>query len=307
MTQSRFLAAVILAVSLIVASPASAQVSVFDITAPATITDLYQPFTITYRLGGSSYMASANVYFYLATTSTTVTQRVQLGGTQIYLGSGTGLHYPPSGKLTHQFYPGNLQEAARAQFNAIMAACEPQTWYIQAEVDYSLPKGDDTLIGTSKQPDFYFTAGTLSPSTIQPGGTTSFSFDLFTRCPAAYPSTVGVFLADANYQLLSYIGGVSIGAGAGTFSLPPTSITFSPYIAPGSYNLVLIADVDEFIAESNEDNNGGAFALNIVPYALTAFDRHESPLTPDVPVPAEAASMRNTTGFDMADGYVQKF
>ncbi|MBN8232168.1 hypothetical protein JYK02_32095 [Corallococcus macrosporus] len=298
--------AAVLAVSLFAARPASAQVHINTITAPNTITDPLAPFTITYTLFGSSYMASANVSFYLATTSTQSSGRVLLASSQIYLGSGSGLHYPPSGPQTRQFYPASFQAAARSQFNAIMAACQPQTWYIQAEVDYTNTRGDDTLIGTYKQPDFYFTAGTLSPSTIQPGGTTSFSFDLYTRCPAASPSTVGVFLADANQQPLSYIGGISIGAGAGTFSLPPTSITFSPSIPPGPYSLVLIADVNEGIAESNEDNNGGAFALDIVPYAMAAFDRDESPLTLEVPIPTEAASMRNAPGGNLADNYVQK-
>jgi hypothetical protein len=307
MTKPKFLTAIVLAVSIFSASPVWAQVYINTITAPAAIPDPNTYFTVTYTLGGSSYMASANVYFYLATTPTSLSGRVMLGWTQVYLGSGVGLHYPPSGPRTMSFSRSSVPEAARAQLDAIAAACQPQTWYIQAEVDYTQTRGDDTVIGTAKQPDFYFTAGTLSPSTIQPGGSTSFSFDLFTRCPATYPSTVGVFLADANYQLLSYIGGVSISAGAGTFSLPPTAITFSPYIPPGPYNIVLIADVDGYVAESNEDNNGGAFALNIVPSTWAAFGGNESPLTPDVPISAEAVPMRNAPGFHAADDYVQKF
>jgi hypothetical protein len=150
-----------------------------------------------------------------------------------------------------------------------------------------------TLIGTTKLPDFVFTGGTESPTTIRPGGTTNISFDLLNRCPAPAPSRVGIFLADANLNLLAFIGAVGISSGAGTSSLPPTPITFSTSIAPGNYHIVLIADVDAVVAESNENNNVGVFALTIAASLVSAV-RHIEELTQDVSLPDDDAIVTQT-------------
>jgi hypothetical protein len=310
MTKSRAVTAILLAVSFFAASPALADVQVLSVTAPATITDPNSIFTINYTLGGSKISASAQVYYYLATTATGTASsgRVLLRSSQILLSSGGGgIYRPPSGTQTASFSRATVQSGAQAQLDYIMTACQPQTWYIQVQVDFAAPGGDDTLIGTTRLPDFYFTAGTLSPTTVQPGGSTSFSFSLYTKCPANSASSVGVYLADANYNLLSYIGGLSISPGSGTYSSSPTTITLSPSIAPGSYNLVLISDDTGVIAESNENNNAGAFAFTVAPSTLTAFGQDESPLLTNVPAPAEAASIRDDSGATAADDYVQKF
>jgi hypothetical protein len=183
-----------------------------------------------------------------------------------------------------------MQPNAVTLLENITAACQAQTWYILGQVDGTPVKSAPSLLGSSKPPDFYFTGGTLSPSTIQPGGSTNISFSLYTKCPANTSSTVGIFLADANYQLLSYIGGIPISAGAGTYNLPPTAITFSPSIVPGTYRIVLISDVDGVIAESNENNNSGAFTLNISTGALAATESDTDKMELEVAVPAEAAA-----------------
>ncbi|NMO17904.1 hypothetical protein HPC49_16090 [Pyxidicoccus fallax] len=308
MTKSRGLAAALLVASLFAASPVWAQVQVFTFSAPTTIPNPYSTFTVQYTLGGSKlYQATAQLRFYLSTTRNGTTSRVLMDSRQILLRAGAnGLYLPPIGTQTASFMLATVQPDAQTVLAGIAQRCAPETWYLQAEVDFTTVQGDDTVIGTTKPADFYFTGGTLSPTTIQPGGTTNFSFTLATQCPATAPSTVGVFLADANYQLLSYIGGVSIGTGSGTFSLPPTPITFSPTIAPGAYNIVLLADVDGVIAESNENNNAGAFALDIVPSALAAARGEAGPLTLDVPVPAEAASLPDGSQASMPDNDSQK-
>ncbi|MFP2905839.1 hypothetical protein ACLESD_12430 [Pyxidicoccus sp. 3LFB2] len=309
MTPSKSLTATLLALSLFAASPAWAQVQMLNLTGPTTITNPYSTFTVSYTLTGSKYfVANAQVRFYLATTRTGTTNRVLMDSRQILLRAGSnGLYLPPIGTQTASFMRATVQPAAQSLLDAIAAACQPETWYIQGEVDFTAVQGDDSLIGTTKAPDFYFTGGTLSPTVIQPGGTTYFSFDLTTQCPATSPSTVGVFLADANYQLLGYLGGIAIGTGAGTFSLPPTPLTFSSSIAPGAYNLVLISDVDGVIVESNENNNAGAFALDIVPSAFAAAGSKASPLTTDLATPSDASSLREARGFGSLEGSVQKF
>lgn len=284
-----------LLLSLFAASSAWAQAQVFSVSVPTTIANPLGGFTINYTLGGSKYgvgAASAELRFYLSATPDGSSGVWLLSSGQILLnGSGLGPYYPPSGTQSRFVSQANMQASTVAKLQSIVAACQPQSWYILGQLDATAVRYTQSTLGTTKLPDFYFTAGTLSPSVITPGGSADISFDVFTQCPSASPSTVGIYLADASYNLLSYIGGVSVGAGSGTFSLPPTTITFSSSIPTGSYNIVLFADDEWVVAESNENNNAGAFALEVVaPSARRASDGAASELEREA-VPADAASL----------------
>ncbi|WP_075009730.1 hypothetical protein [Stigmatella aurantiaca] len=297
--------------SLLAAGSASAQASVNSLTVPSTITDPLAGFTINYSLGGSKWgvgAASAELRFYLSASPNGSTGVATIEQRQILLrGSGWGPYYPPSG--TQSLYVSRLTMPANtvALLESISAACAPQTWYILAELDWTGYQNRPALLGTTKQPDLYFSGGTISPAAIQPGGTTNISFDVTTRCPTSYGSSVGIYLADANDQLLSFIGAVSIGSGAGTWSLPPTGITFSPYIATGTYNIVLLADMDGHVAESNENNNAGAFQLNINWNAMAAAGREEGKLEPELQPPFESEAALYNLESRAPDNYVQAF
>ncbi|WP_223645047.1 CARDB domain-containing protein [Corallococcus sp. EGB] len=285
-------------------TPAQAAIGVTTVTAPATIPNPNSIFTVTYALNGSSTLASAQMRFYLATSPQGTSNRVLMSSQQILLGrAGTGLYLPPAGTQSASFSRATVQAAAQTVLDQAAAACAPQLYYIQVEADLSSRWGDDTLIGTTKLPDFYFTAGTLTPSTITPGGTVTFTADLFTACPVNAPSTIGVFLADANFNLLSYIGGISVGTGAGTFSVAPTAITFSTAIEPGTYYLVLVADVDGVIAESNENNNQGAFTLQVVASQPLTVRDSASALESDLPGPVRADIEQYAPTIGFVDGY----
>ncbi|RKH14787.1 hypothetical protein D7V97_02065 [Corallococcus sp. CA053C] len=308
MTKLKQLLVAVFALTFIAAAPAQAAIGVTTVTAPATIPNPYSIFTINYGLNGSSPLASAQLRFYLAATRQGTSNRVLMRSTQILLGrAGTGLYLPPTGTQSASFSYATVQASAQAVLDAATTACVPQSFYIQVEADSGTPWGDDTLIGTTKLPDFFFTAGTLTPATITPGGTVTFTADLYTACPVNAPSTLGVFLADANYNLLSYIGGISVGAGTGTFPVAPTAITFSSAIAPGSYYLVLAADVDAVIAESNENNNTGAFSLQVVASQLLAVQGSASALDSDLPGPVRANIEQDAPSMGFVDGYVQAF
>ncbi|WP_434300547.1 hypothetical protein [Corallococcus exiguus] len=284
--------------------PAQAAIGVTTVTAPTTVTNPYSIFTINYGLNGSSPLASAQIRFYLATTPQGTSNRVLMSSQQILLGrAGTGLYLPPAGLLSASFSYATVQAGAQSVLAAAANACAPQSYYIQVEADFGLPWGDDTLIGTTKLPDFYFTAGTLTPATITPGGTASFTTDLYTACPVNAPSTIGVFLTDASYNVLSYIGGIGVGTGAGTFSVPSTALTFSPAIAPGTYYLVLVADVDSVIAESNENNNQGAFTLQVVASQPLTVQGSASALDSDLPGPVREHIEQYAPTIGFVDGY----
>ncbi len=286
-----------LLLSLLVANSAWAQVQMYTISVPDSLPDPLSGFTVNYTMGGSKYgvgAASAELEFYLSASPDGSTGVWLLSAYQISLnGSGLGPYTPPTGTQSTYISRFSMPQNTVAKLESIADACQPQVWYILGRVDYTPVRSDQSTMGTVKLPDFYFMAGTMSPAAIEPGGSTAISFDLYTRCPANNSSVVGIYLADANYNLISYIGGVTIGAGSGTFSLPPTSITFSPYITPGRYYIVLFADDLGVIAESNENNNVGVFALDVVaPGSLRAFDGAASELELDVALPADAASKR---------------
>ncbi|HYI02527.1 hypothetical protein [Hyalangium sp.] len=297
--------------SLLVAGSASAQASVYNLTVPSTITDPLAGFTINYSLGGSKWgvgAASAELRFYISASPNGSTGVATLAGWQIHLsGSGWGPYYPPSGNQSLYVSRWNMPANTVALLESISAACAPQTWYILAELDWTGYKNGPTLMGTTKQPDLYFSSGTISPAAIRPGGTTNISFDVTTRCPTSSGSRVGIYLADANYQLLSFIGAVSIGSGAGTWSLPPTGITFSPYIATGTYNIVLFADMDGYVAESNENNNAGAFQLGINWNAMAAAGSEEGKLELQIQPPFESGAALYNLKSSAPDNYVQEF
>ncbi len=293
------------------ASSAWASIQMNPITVPASMAVPLDGFTINYSLTGSKTgvgAASASLNFYISASANGSTGVATLYSTQmVFPGSGWGPYYPPSGPQSKYISRFNLQASTVTLLENITAACQPQTWYILGQVDGTTLRSAPTVLGTIKKPDFAFTGGTMSPSVIQPGGTTNISFSLFTPCPASTSSTVGIFLTDANYQMLSFIGGVSIGAGAGTSSLPATPISFSPFIATGTYHIVLVADVDNVIAESNENNNSGDFTLSISTGAPGAKASSSGKLDTAVKLPVDVASQVYDPDFAESDDYIEEY
>lgn len=295
---ARILAASIVLLA-VVAAPARAAVVVTTISPPEVIPDpLGAGFTINYTLGGSSVLASAQLTFFLSATRDGSSGVVRLGGRQLILGrSGNGTFLPPNGTQSQFFNQFSLEPNGLAALQNIAAACQPQSLFIIANIDGGPVQGlTSSLIGTVKLPDFVFTGGTINPTVIQPGGTTSISFNLSTQCPATRPSRVGVFLTDPSFNLVSTIGFISIGTGAGTFSLPPSPITFSTATPPGNYAILLVADFDNVVAESNENNNGGAFALTVTPAATTGRRGTPGELAPVALSPDLAAARASHDG-----------
>lgn len=295
----------ILAVFLMASSSAWAQAQMFSISVPTPIPDPLAGFNVSYTLGGSKYgvgAASAQLKFYLSTSSNGSTGLWPIFSTQILLnGSGLGPYYPPAGTQTQYISRFSMHPDTVAMLES---RCQAQTWYVLGQLDSTAYRSGATLLGTNKPADFYFTGGTISPSVIQPGGSTSITFDLYTRCPASTQSTVGMYLANSSYQLISYIGGVNVGTTAGTHTLPPSTITFSSALAPGRYYIVLFADDYGVVAESNENNNVGSFTLDIVaPSALAASGDGTAGLEPDVAPPANAASRQHA---GEADAYLEQ-
>jgi hypothetical protein len=306
------IAALPIVLTSLAASPASAQIHVVSLNLPSVIPDPNAGFNITYSLVGSQFGSrTIQVNFYLSTTSN------GRNGTAAFLSSTTvglqgGVFGPfgdSGGSHTVFISPFSLTPNGRALLQSIATACQPQSLFLLADIDGGIFSGfaPATTMGTTKLPDFAFTGGTSSSSVITPGGTTSISFDLFTRCPASSASRVGIFLTDTSFNPLAFIGAVSIAPGAGTSSLPPTPITFSPTIPLGNYNILLIADVDGIVAESDENNNGGAFALTVRSAALSSVAKTAEQLKQAVPLREDMATELEDLEFDPPEDYVSKF
>ncbi|WP_205507750.1 hypothetical protein [Myxococcus vastator] len=265
-----------------------------SITPPATVANPLTGFNVNYTLSGSKYgvgAASAQLYFYLSTTPNGSGPVWLLDSRQILLqGNGLGPYYPPSGTQTVYMHRVNMQASTVAQLEAIAAACQPQTYYILGFVDNTPLVDRSLLMGSTKPPDFYFSGGTLSPNTIQPGGAADLSFTLATQCPVSTGSHVGIYLTDPSFQVLEVIGAVSVGTGAGPFSLPPTPITFSSAMPLGSYRIVLVADANGVVTESNENNNVGYFELQVTSGLLAQDDPGQAQELSE-PLPFDAASV----------------
>ena len=110
--------------------------------------------------------------------------------------------------------------------------------------------------GSFAQADFFITASTANPSTIPQGGTTSFSFNLNNiGSSPGVASTVGYVWSDDN---VLDAGDTNIGTYPVTSNYTGSStISFNlnSNDSPGVYWLFIIADVNNTVAESNENNN----------------------------------------------------
>lgn len=273
---------------LLAAGSASAQVQMLTVSVPSTVANpISSGFNIDYSMTGSKVgLASAQVTFYMSSSPTGSTGLYELDSFQISLNLNIhGTYSPPTGTQTRYISASGLSSGTYALWQSITAACQPTTWYVLGKVDYtSLVSSSGSQMGTTKLPDFYFTAGTLSPASISAGGTTYLSFDVYTQCPASSASAVGIYLADTSYNLLAHIGDASVAAGAGTSSLSPTPITFTS-IPPGNYFILLFADADGVVSESNESNNVGGFNLTITsPLTARASEGGEEKLNVELPV-----------------------
>lgn len=314
--KSRSVAAVFALVCLLATSSAWAQlyppITITSISVPSSISNPLQGFPINFTLTGAKYGGIGSgiigVEFYLSDTPTGSNQVYLLKKTTVHLtGTIYGPNFPPAGTITTVVNQSDMDPNTVAVMQNVVTDCQPKSWYILGYVPQTSLVSTSSMLGAYNSPDLFFTAGTLSPTVLQPGGTTNLSFTLFRQCPGNISSRVGLFLADANYQLLSFIGDVYTPGWAGVTTLPPSGITFSPYIPSGNYYIVLIADVDGVVPESNENNNVGAIPLTITSGARSSLGQDAASLKSDVVLPDEPASAVRRLEPGASDAYFHGF
>ncbi|MCG8390328.1 MAG: hypothetical protein MJA30_32565 [Cytophagales bacterium] len=246
----------IIGVFLLTAQAAQSQLSINIVSVPTPIADPLGGFSVDYNLFGSKFgagAASAQLRFFLSPDPTGNTFFVEVFSQQILLrGRGLGPYLPPLGTQSTFISRFGMQQNV---VQTLENSCLTGTWYILGVVDSSPAAVSAPTSFSNTQPDFEFVAGSLTPGTIPQGGTTNLQFAVRTRCPSPVASDVGVFLADATQQPIAFIGNVQLGPGAGTFSTGSIPITFSPALASGLYFILLAADINNVVAESNESNN----------------------------------------------------
>ncbi len=253
----------VLSMFLLIFTTSVAQVTMGNMSVQSQIQDPLAGFDIEYRLFGSKYgvgAAAAQMQFYLSQTKDGSGGVIKIRDTQISLrGNGLGPYSPQPGIQRERITRFTMGNNA---VNQIENTCFSGTWYVLGRIDFTPLAYDQTSI--SVLPDFKFKSGTISPGTIYQGGTLNLKFAVETEKMNCKASQVGVFLADANQQAIGYIGGVSIGTGKGVFSTGDIPITFSPTLAAGLYHIILVADVNNEVPESNENNNRAGFTLTIL-------------------------------------------
>jgi hypothetical protein len=274
---------------MVVTSPAWADIYLTSVSAPATVTTPLNGFSISYKMNGTSLIATAQVNFYLSDTPDGSTGVWPLFQRQVPLSRGANfLYYPPGPIQSAYVSRSSMHPNTVAMLEALAADCVAQRFYLLWRVDYGVSSGSSNIVvGANGAPDFYFIAGTLTPGTIAQGGTSNLTFDVYTKCPAPVASKVRIYLMDAAYQVLGVIGDVNISAGAGTSRFPSTGIQFSPVLPAGQYYVALAADADNVVLESNENNNVGAIPLQITAALAAGKAATSSELIPDMATPVE--------------------
>lgn len=220
--------------------------------------------SIDYRVFGSSPVAQQEIEFFLSSDQNPNTG-VSLGTRRINFNCSPGRFCsPPFGEQNFFVRSFNLPEPARSIITDIQNACTPQGPFfavgrIIASRSVSL---NSATFGTTKPTDLLFDSGSFSPANLPNTGVANVQYSLRATCGGAQAADVGIFIADDQFNILGLVGTLpSPGPFGGTQSF---NLNFAAFGLPaGNYNLVLFADINQEVGESDEDNNIGTFAFTL--------------------------------------------
>ena len=243
-----------------------------SVTTPAVDLTIYSPYlNPTQVLAGTTISPSSTLYnlgnaaanpatvgYYLSTNSTLDANDVLIGNSSLGSLAGNDYRYAygtptiPTGTAPGSYYllyvADYLNQLAESNENNNVSAL--------------------SISVVTPNADLYVSGATASPSQTVAGGTINTSGYLYNQGNAlATPARVGYYLStnstlDAsdvlvgNYSLGSVYGG-SYGYFYGSATIPTGT-------AAGSYYLLFVADYLNQVAESNENNNVSAYAIQVV-------------------------------------------
>lgn len=122
-------------------------------------------------------------------------------------------------------------------------------------------------MATIAKPDLTVSNLTVGITSIAPGGVTTVNFSISNSGGAtAAASTAGVYLNNnGTLTLLKSVAVSALGANGGTFNSGGIAVTIPAGLAPNTYSIQVIADINGAVAESNEGNNTRAAAITVLP------------------------------------------
>ncbi|ESP94748.1 MULTISPECIES: hypothetical protein [Pseudoalteromonas] len=225
-------------------------------------------FNINYYLFGSQiFNPGGQVEFFLTKDG---------GATGYYVGrEAPNLNCASNGcrpintQNTFKVSPFNIDPTTKAYLSSL---CLPTDFQVVARFNNSVSVSHNTAsFGTVGKPDWLFHSGSMTPANISTGYAGNLKVTFVVKndgCPnSPVLPKVGVFLADANNNALAYFGAVQVLNDVGSqheVLLPMRNLN----LAKGSYRIVLMADVERKVNETNENNNFGAFTLNVTDPAV---------------------------------------
>ncbi|MBQ4875634.1 hypothetical protein J8M21_00280 [Pseudoalteromonas luteoviolacea] len=241
-------------------------------------------FNIHYYLTGSQiFNPGGQVEFFLTKDG---------GATGYYVGReapdlncGTNGCRPINAQNTFKVSPFNLDGTTKEYLSSL---CMPTDFQVVARFNNSVSVSHNSAtFGTIGQPDWLFHSGSMTPANVSVGYGGNLKVNFVVKndgCPnSPVLPKVGIFLADLNNNPLVYFGAVQVINDVGSqheVLLPLKNIN----LAKGTYRIILMADVEQKVPETNENNNFGAFTLRV-----------NDPATPaDIPYYQKNANLDNS-------------
>ncbi|WP_086933336.1 hypothetical protein [Agarilytica rhodophyticola] len=233
----------------------------------STIPTPLSGFSVEYDIFGTSPLAELSVSFFLSGDSNPNTG-IPLATRRVAFrcgGQPGSPCQPPVGRQSEFFSGFAIQEQARTLLETLQNSCSTTPLYVVARLqgDNARASNSPTVVGTLKLPDFLFDSGTITPSVIPTDGSVTITYSVRSICPSPILPGVSVYLADSEFNPLVLFGTVGVLGPFGSNHSIILSVN-GLNLEPGSYNIVLYADVNQRVQESNENNNIGAFSVDVI-------------------------------------------
>jgi subtilase family serine protease len=228
--------------------------------------------TPTNTVAGNSISASSQIYNLSGSTANSSNLGYYLSTDNVLSSNDTFLSYSTGGSL------GAGQSSSRSSFITIPTGTPAGTYYILFAADYlgQVPETNETnnvaSVGIAVQAsntDLLIQSPTVSPTTVSVGSAISFNSYIYNQGNAAATnSSVGFYFStnatlDANDQLLTSQYGSTLSAL--TSSQRSGTATVPAGTPAGNYYILVVADYQNQVVESNETNNVSAVSFTVVP------------------------------------------
>ncbi|RTQ53178.1 T9SS type A sorting domain-containing protein [Hymenobacter gummosus] len=214
------------------------------------------------RNQGTNDASSSSVGYYLSTNTI-------LDAGDVLLGTSTG-GLLAAGATANRSGSFTVPAATAAGTYRLLVVADPQNTVTESDEQNNVTVFASSITVTAAGVDLAVSQLTVLPSPVRAGGTiavTAFHENLGTAAAAAH--TIGVYLStnttlDAGDVLLTSSSVGSMAAGFGITRVL-SGISIPSGTAPGPYFVLFVADSQNAVSETNEQNNVASLALRVDP------------------------------------------